>query len=77
MKFRHHFPLTVEYMKDHGWEFMGSRSNKTFILQKGGFKYHTSMSPSDGNADKQVRRELQRYDRTGAINGNPADKAQS
>ena len=66
--FRQRMPLSNEYAKTHGWVFEGQRL-KSFVLNKNGFRYHTSITPSDPNADKQVVRQLKHYDATGDVHG--------
>lgn len=55
---RHYMPKTAEYAEAHGWDI--KQRKKVVVLSKADRKVFTSISPSDGNADKQALRDLMR-----------------
>lgn len=69
LAFHRRMPLSAAYADAHGWVFGSGKKHK--FLRKGSFKYSMSGSPSDCHADKNILRDLMRFDRTGAVNGNP------
>lgn len=68
LDFQRRLPLVAQYAAEHGWEFRTGNKGKRF-LRKGKFKYSMSLTPSDGNADKVIIRQLKKYDATGDVHG--------
>lgn len=72
-KFKRSMPLTWRYAEANGWSFQDGAGGHNFLV-KGFFRYAISSTVGDRLADLNARADLRRYDRTGAVNGNPKEK---
>lgn len=70
--FKRRMPLAAAYAKEHGWELKLGAPGKQSLV-KGKFRCAISYTPSDGNADKVIVRQLKKYDATGDIHGCPKE----